>query len=481
MSEVLNLATDPIMLDQTGQRIAESLERRRKPERVITLNETPIVDKAIEAIGMPKYVDNISEYSAYGITETGWYLFVRIFAKDEIKVSGNYFVTGADGCVAAVGDNYIDVAIRFDVASLSKAVTVNWGFESETFIFKATDLAIRNLDYRSTFYVYDIAPYATWQYEPTSDASFAGTKNYYTENAGEYTKAEVEAGTAVPSPWYVHSYVLTEDETFVEGKTYYTESDGEYTAAEVTAGEAVTPDTYYVDVYTMVNNVEVDESVVYYTKNGSTYTPVNLAFIGASVTAETYYEHSYALTEDETFVEGKTYYTLSEGVYTPATVTAGETVTPDTYYEDVYTLTSDTTFTAEKVYYTVSNDVYSAVTLVAVHQKVPTVYFVHSKLFLEGMARNITYRLDEVVDCPTTIILPEIEEDNHGAWIEIQFRHSGSFSSTLVPPEGVKVATEHTQAETEGMNMVDLHYLDVGNMKIWRFMNTHATIPADAT
>ena len=43
----------------------------------------------------------------------------------------------------------MDVAVRFDVAAQAKAVTVNWGTHSETFVFKATDLAVRNLDYRT--------------------------------------------------------------------------------------------------------------------------------------------------------------------------------------------------------------------------------------------------------------------------------------------------------------------------------------------
>ena len=70
-----------------------------------------------------------------------------------------------------------------------------------------------------------------------------------------------------------------------------------------------------------------------------------------------------------------------------------------------------------------------------------------------------------------------VEDDGHGAWYEIRLRHSGSFSSTLVVPEGVKVATEHTQAETAGMNMVDLHYMSIDGVKLWRFMNTHSSLP----
>ena len=94
------------------------------------------------------------------------------------------------------------------------------------------------------------------------------------------------------------------------------------------------------------------------------------------------------------------------------------------------------------------------------------------------MARNVTYQLDEIIDCPQEYILPEIEDDGHGAWYEIRLRHAGSYSSTLVVPEGVKIATEHTQAETAGMNMVDLHYMSIDGIKLWRFMNTHSSIPS---
>ena len=197
--------------------------------------------------------------------------------------------------------------MKFEVAAVSQPVVIDWGSYSETFIFKATDLAIRNLDYRVTFYVYDADEFATWE------------------------------------------YALTTDETFAEGKYYYTKSGDEYTLAEVTAGETVPADTYYV----------------------------------------------------------------------------------------------------------------------------------HSHVTFEGLTKNITYRFNTVIDCPVTFILPEIEDECHGAWYEIRFRHAGEYSITLVPPsEDVKVATEHTQKETAGMNMVNLHYSSVGGAKVWRFMNTHSTIPA---
>lgn len=202
--------------------------------------------------------------------------------------------------------------MRFEVAALSAPVTIDWGATAERIVFRATDLAIRNLDYRTTFYVYDLAPYCAWEYKAATDA------------------------------------------TFVEGTAYYV-SDGE---------------------------------------GGYELAPVTSCTVGDAVPADT--------------------------------------------------------------------------------------YFVHSKLVVSGMTRNVTYRLDVPVDCPSEFVLPEVEDEEHGCWFEMRFRHTGSFSSTLKPPTpDVKVATEHTQAETKGMNMVDLHYSSVGGAKVWRFMNTHSTFTAD--
>ena len=84
----------------------------------------------------------------------------------------------------------------------------------------------------------------------------------------------------------------------------------------------------------------------------------------------------------------------------------------------------------------------------------------------------------EAADTVTADTSPETEDDTHGAWFEIRCRHAGAYSMTLVPPEGVKIATEHTQKETAGVNMINLHYTVVDGVKIWRFMNTHSGIPA---
>lgn len=282
--------------------------------RVSSLNETPLKatgSGVIEVVGIPIYVDG-AEAVLRGLSETGWYIFARIDSPAGIVVDSSVTtVTGAASAIVTDGSKYVDVAVRFDTAALTQKVDVQWTTElGESFFFKAQDLAVRNLDYRTTFYVYDLSPYATWQ------------------------------------------YALTTDTKFVAGSRYFTMSDGEYVEA----------------------------------KEGVDWT------VGADIPANTYYKHS--------------------------------------------------------------------------------------KLRFEGMTRNVTYRFDELVDCPQEYVLPEIEDDEHGCWYEVRLRHAGSYSSTLIVPEGVKIATEHTQAETAGLNMVDLHYSNVGGVKLWRFLNTHSTIPA---
>lgn len=274
--------------------------------KVTSLTETELAaGEVIEAAGIPVYVGDVSAYAAYGLTDTGWYVFARIHAETGTVVTEQTAVTGAAGAILAVGSDHVDVAVRFGVAAESCKVTVEWDSYTDVFVFKATDLAVRNLDYRTTFYVYDLAEFVTWQ---------------------------------------------------------------------------------------------------------------------------------YALTSDATFVADKKYFTLADGVYTLAEVTAGEAVPENTYYN-------------------------------------------HSKVVIQGMTRNITYRLDEVIDCASEVILPAVEDETHGCWFEFQLQHSGKFSMTLTPPTGVIIATEHTQAEDKGFNLIDLHYMSIAGVKMWRFMNTHSSIP----
>lgn len=280
-----------------------------EPGRVRSLTGTELTaGNVIEAIGCPEYIAETAEYEAYGITEPGWYIFARVAAPEDVTVTEDTTVSGADGYIAETGADYVDVAVRFEVAAMSRKIEITWAEDrQDAYLFKASDLATRNLDYRTTFYVYDIEPFATWEYTLTSDATFVSGVHYYVLNGEDYIEA-----------------------------------------TDVVAGEEIPAGTYYV----------------------------------------------------------------------------------------------------------------------------------HSRVTFAGMARNVTYKCDTEIDCPQVYVLPEIEDETHGCWFEIRLRHAGSYSSTLQVPDGVKVATEHTQAETAGLNMVDLHYNNVGGVKVWRFLNTHSTIPA---
>lgn len=368
--------------------------------RVLALTDTYISSENIVNVNdIPPYISDTSQYEDFGITEPGWYAFARIIAKDGIYVDGTVTVTGADGYVAKPGNNYIDVAVRFNVAATSKKVTINWGDETEAFVFQATNLAIRNLDYRVTFYVYDVEKegFVKWDYKITTDAKFVADTTYFTlEGENNYVEATVTTGEDIPA-YYVQNivYNLTTDATFAEEKNYYTyDAETEtYSIAGVVQGENVEPDKYY------------EQSTTYERATG-------------------------------TFEEGVTYYTLSGSTYTPVeteSITIGDTI---------------------------------------------PVYYVHDKVTFEGVTRNITYVCNTPIDCPMTFILPEIEDETHGCWFEIRCLHKGSYSMTLVPPEGVKVATEHTQQEQKGINMINLHYTSIAGTKVWRFMNTRSSVPA---
>lgn len=296
-----------------GERIAAALEAmatRGRGSAVASLDGTALHAGAtvVEVVGVPTYVSDVAEYGEWGLTEAGWYVFARVTPGDGTTVTTDTDIIGAEGHIAEVGADHVDVAVRFGVASMSQPVTIDWGAWAETIVFQPTDLAVRNIDYRTTFYVYDAADYVTWEYAAATDATFADGKHYYT---------------------------LAEDGTY----------------------ELAEPGSYVI----------------------------------------------------------------------------GDPIPADTYY-------------------------------------------VHSKATFSGMVRNVTYQCSTPIDCPSEFILPEIEDETHGCWFEIRFLHDGSYSSTLVPPSpDVKVATEHTQSETKGINMVDLHYTSVGSAKVWRFMNTHST------
>lgn len=631
-----------------------SLKGEELTSRVSSLTDTEFAtNNVIEIPGPAVYYKDVTEFSTYGLTEPGWYIFARIKAPAGVRFVGT--VEGAAGYIATVGEDHVDVAVRFAVAAMSVPVTINWGESTETFVFKNTDLAVRNLDYRVTFYVYDADEYAEWHYKRSTDAVFAGTK-YYTENNGVYTQAAVKAHDHVPADtYYTHAYALATDEVFQEGTVYYNLEGGVYTPAEVVPGDPLVPEgvdpapAYYVDQWTLTTDlrfvgtryyaehdgtyeqiaVKAGEPCSYYNKVITYPLPGTAAFVGTEywtpdesdlgyaraavlagedIPAGEYFTHAYlkltaagkfaegvryyklvgteyelqevtvgasyaknvyyidqwteqsgvfvgtayylkqdgnyvqvpvrggetipaayytqavnyALTADETFAVGKTYYVRNGNAFVEAEVAVGEAVTVGTYYEQIISWPQATgTFEDGVTYYTAPAGVYTeaevtvgetipddeyCVQLISWPQdiddefnanetyytyidgkyveayavpgaKIP-VNLVHDKVAIQGLVRNVTYRLNEIVDCPMEFILPEIEDETHGCWFEIRCRHAGAYSMTLVPPEDVKIATEHTQKETAGVNMINLHYTVVDGVKIWRFMNTHSNIPA---
>lgn len=553
--------------------------------RVISLTETQLASgSVIEAVGVPEYVGDVTQYAAYGISETGWYIFARVLTKGGEAIEAGVTVEGADGSIITAGEDHVDIAVRFEVASMSKPVTINWGTYTETYIFKATDLAVRNLDYRVTFYVYDADQFATWEFARTENKTFVGTQ-YFTEENGVYTQAAVKALEDIPEDtYYTHAYVLTEDSVFEADKIYYTKtttthstyeekgmytwSETTYDAAEVTVGEDVPAGTYYVDQWTPATGyfvgtayyteddgeytqiaVKAGEVESYFTKQvdfeatedetyvGTEYWEVNagtdLGYSRAAVKAgfeapaePSYYTHTYLkLTAAGKFAADTRYYKLEDGEYVLQEVTVGASYAKNLYYIDQWTIVeagtalvgtryyipdataseghvqvavvageavqadtyirivswpqaTDPTFEAGQTYYINPTGHEYVEAAVTAGNQIPA-YFAHSKLTFEGLTRNITYRFNQIIDCPTTFILPEIEDECHGAWYEIRCNHAGTYSMTLVPPsDDVKVATQHSQVESAGINMINLHYTSVAGMKMWRFMNTHSSVPA---
>lgn len=190
-----------------------------KVENNLTANRiTPLFDSTIgngivvETIGTPKFIssENFSNYAQYNINTEGWYSFIRIHSKKNIVITDNFSISGTNTyIVPKKGSNYVDVAVDFGVTAESKIIVINWGEEQETFVFKATDLAIRNLDYRVTFYLYDIADYTEWEYALTTDETFVNNKKYYIKNGNNYELATVTPEeTVAENTYYNHSKVI---------------------------------------------------------------------------------------------------------------------------------------------------------------------------------------------------------------------------------------------------------------------------------
>ena len=362
--------------------------------RVISLTGTQLASgSVIEAVGIPTYVSDVTQYAPYGITETGWYIFARVLTKSGEAIEAGVTVDGADGAIITAGNDHVDIAVRFEVASMSKAVTINWGTYTETYIFKATDLAVRNLDYRTTYYVYDLAPYATWVYRRSADLVFSGTKYYVMDN-GEYVQAAVKARTPIPADtYYTHSYVMTEDTVFVDGTNYYTKEGTVYTQAEVVAGEEIPASTYYVDQWTLASGYFAGKA--YYVDNNGTYEQI--AVKAGEVCAYVTKLYTYPLPGTAKFV-GTEYWAPDESDlgYSRAAVKAGEEIPEGEYFTHTYTkLTAAGKFAADTRYYKLVDGVYEyqEVTVGASYAK--NVYYVDTWTEEAGEFVGTAYYLEQ--------------------------------------------------------------------------------------
>lgn len=491
----------------TQAEVAESLKAigdELTGSRVTSLDGTRLeAGMVVETIGIPAYVADVSEYEEYGITETGWYVFARIRAKAGTTVTEETAVTGAAGCIRAVGADHVDVAVRFEVAASSQPVTVNWGTSLDAYVFRADDLAIRNLDYRTTFYVYDISDYATWSYKRSADQVYVGTK-YYTETEGVWSQAAVKALQPIPADtYYTHAYVVTTDETFQSGTTYYTKEGTVYTAAEVTAGDPVTSDdpevvlpTYYVDQYTLATDayfigtayyqendgeyeqvaVKAGEVCSYYTKVITYPLPTTVAFAGTEywvqddselgysraavlagteMAADTYYTHAYTLlTAAGKFAADTRYYKLVNGEYVLQTVTVGGSYAKNTHYVDTWTL-QEGEF-AGTGYYLENNGEMQQVAVLA-GEPIPEAYYTRLVSYVltedETILVGKTYYVEEdgaYVEAEVTIDA-EVPADTYYEQVITYPQASGTFEDGVTyytAPAGVYTEAEVTVGET---------------------------------
>lgn len=282
--------------------VAEGAKGLLAASRVTSLDGTALAAHVIDAVGIPVYVSDVSEHADFGLTEAGWYVFARVTAPEGAAVTEATTVTGAAGAIVTAGADYVDVAVRFEVAAMAQAVSIAWdAAHADSVTFSAPDLAVRNLDYRVTFYVYDISDFVTWEYA-------AATGNV------------------------------------IRNKAYFELVDDEYVPVELVIGDAIPEGTYQ-----------------------------------------------------------------------------------------------------------------------------------HSKVIFEGMARNVTYQMPDIIDCPIEFKLPDVPDDGYGAWFEVQMRYQSTYSMTLTPESSdVKAATDATQSQTAGVNIIDLHYASVADAKLWRMVNTHS-------
>lgn len=113
---------------------------------------------------------------------------------------------------------------------------------------------------------------------------------------------------------------------------------------------------------------------------------------------------------------------------------------------------------------------------VTVGETIPAnTYYIHSGATIQGFVQNVSYALD-LIDCPITLHLPEVLDENYGAWFEIQTTLDAERSITLVAPTGVHISKALSVSPAAGVNVINAQYHGGSNM--WRILVTKWDAPA---
>lgn len=124
----MGTTVEPLMSDKTGKELVAAIKSQASNEtagksRVSSIDDTELAyGSIISVVGIPSYVSDVSRFSDYGITDPGWYVFAKIEAAGDVRVTAETTIQGAEGHRATPGANYVDVAIKFEVAAISRKI-----------------------------------------------------------------------------------------------------------------------------------------------------------------------------------------------------------------------------------------------------------------------------------------------------------------------------------------------------------------------
>ena len=210
---------------------------------------------------------------------------------------------------------------------------------------------------------------------------YDSTKNYYTNNGGNYTAVTIDANTyynTVQSGKYYVSYEQASG-AYDSNAVYYTRNGNVYTRATVTSSDyypaSYNQSTYYVrtggagtqqNPYTYALATTYNSNTQYYTYDNEVYTaasPSEAVFYQDYV-SNTYYVNggtNYQLAA-RAFDSNLTYYTESNGTYTAASINATQyynSTTSNSYYSN-FSLASGEYISTANTYFTRSGSGTSA-------------------------------------------------------------------------------------------------------------------------